>query len=99
MENAMTAKPVRKGGDPVPVPLKDVEGELSRRLRVAQEAGESPILRARMSNLVVFCDRQDLADQIAGEIPDIVTIHPARVLLLLAEPGAETADLSAAVAV
>ncbi len=95
----MTAKPARKGGHPIPVLLKDVEGELSRRLRVAQEADESPILRARMSNLVIFCDRQDLADQLAGEIPDIVTIHPARVLLLLAEPDGKTADLSAAVTV
>jgi glucose-6-phosphate dehydrogenase assembly protein OpcA len=95
----MTPKPERKGCQLTPVPLKDVESELSRRLKLTQGVGESPILCARMSNLLVFCDHHDLADQVAREIPDIVAIHPARVLLLLVEPDAETGDLTAAVAV
>jgi glucose-6-phosphate dehydrogenase assembly protein OpcA len=99
MENAMTPKPATKSGPLTPVPLKDVESELSRRLKLTQEVGESPVLRARMSNLIVFCDRQDLADQVAGELPDIVAIHPARVLLLLAEPSSELGELATSVAV
>jgi len=81
------------------VALKDVERELSRRMRIVQGPGDSPILRACMSNLVVYCDRQELADQVSLEIPDIVATHPARVLLLIAEPSAEAGELSAKVAV
>jgi glucose-6-phosphate dehydrogenase assembly protein OpcA len=81
------------------VALKDVERELNRRMRIVQGPGESPILRACMSNLVIYCDRQELADQVGLEIPDIVATHPARVLLLIAEPSAEAGDMSATVAV
>src|SRR5439155_9308130 len=70
----------------VSVGLHDIERELSRQMRALQGAGEAPVLRARMSNLVVFCDRPDMADRVAAQIPDIVAIHPARVLLLVGEP-------------
>jgi glucose-6-phosphate dehydrogenase assembly protein OpcA len=81
------------------VALKDVERELSRRMMAAQGPGESPILRACMSNLIIYCDRADLADQITKEIPEIVATHPARVLLLIAEPGPEAGDLVTTVGV
>src|SRR6266478_9125996 len=81
------------------VALKDVERELSRRMKAVQGPGESPILRACMSNLVVYCDRPELAEQVTQEIPEIVASHPARVLLLIAEPGTEAGDLITTVAV
>jgi len=81
------------------VALKDVESELTRRMRIVQGTGESPILRACMSNLVIYCDRPELADQVALEISEIVATHPARVLLLLAEPGSDSGDLTTTVAV
>lgn len=81
------------------VALKDVESELTRRMRIVQGPGDSPILRACMSNLVIYCDRPELANQVALEIPDIVATHPARVLLLIAEPSLEAGDLKATVAV
>ena len=37
---------------PVQVPLKDVERELDRQLKATQGPGESPVMRARMSNHV-----------------------------------------------
>ena len=81
------------------VALKDVERELSRRMKAVQGPGESPILRACMSNLIVYCDRPELAEQVTQEIPEIVASHPARVLLLIAEPGSEAGDLITTVGV
>jgi glucose-6-phosphate dehydrogenase assembly protein OpcA len=81
-----------------PVALRDVEAELSRRLKQAQGESEAPIQRARMSNLVIFCDGPDLAAIVSQEIPDILAIHPARVFLLVGEAltgaGEETAYVS-----
>ena len=81
------------------VALKDVERELSRRMQAVQGPGESPILRACMSNLIIYCDRAELADQIAQEIPEIVATHPARVLLLIAESESGDGDLTTTVSV
>jgi glucose-6-phosphate dehydrogenase assembly protein OpcA len=88
-----------KSGLTDPIALKDVERELNRRTSVVQGPGESPVLLARMSNLVIYCDRPELANEVANEIVEIVAAHPARVLLLLAEPSAEAGDLTATVAV
>jgi glucose-6-phosphate dehydrogenase assembly protein OpcA len=81
------------------VSLHDVERELSRRMKAVQGRGESPVLRACMSNLIVYCDRPELAEQVSEEIPEIVASHPARVLLLIAEPGSEKGDLVTTVGV
>jgi glucose-6-phosphate dehydrogenase assembly protein OpcA len=70
----------------VEVPLKDVERELNRQLKEAQGPGSAPVLRARMSNLVIYTTSAEQADEIAKEVPDIVAIHPARVFLLVNEP-------------
>ena len=51
-----TAAPVIQ--EKVSVPLRDVELELSRQMRALQGVDETPVLRACMSNLVIFCDRQ-----------------------------------------
>jgi glucose-6-phosphate dehydrogenase assembly protein OpcA len=84
--------------DSTPVALRDVEAELSRRLKEAQGTSDAPVQRARMSNLVVFCDSVALAETVAAQIADIIAIHPARVFLLVAEPadgaGEETAFVS-----
>src|SRR5258708_16808398 len=79
--------PVRNTTSDV-VPLKNVERELGRRLRVIEGLGKAPVLRACMSNLVVFCDTPELATRIIGELPAIVAAHPARVLLLCVDPDA-----------
>jgi glucose-6-phosphate dehydrogenase assembly protein OpcA len=81
----------------VTVPLGDIEAELSRQMRALQGVEVTPVLRARMSNLVIFCDRKDTAESVAAQVPDIVAVHPARVLLLIGEPGPENADIAATV--
>lgn len=82
---------------PAPVELKDVERELDRQLKAAQGPGEAPVVRARMSNLVVYTDRQDLCDFVTDQIPDIVAIHPTRVLLLQVDPGMTGTGVAASV--
>lgn len=70
------------------VPLKGVERELGRRLRAIEGLGKGPVLRACMSNLVIYCDTPELAARVSGELPAIIAAHPARVLLLCADPEA-----------
>ena len=72
----------------ITVPLHDVERELARQMKALQDEDQAPVLRARMSNLVIFCNRREAADNITAQIPDIGAVHPARVLLLLADGDA-----------
>ena len=51
------------------VALRDVESELSRRMKLIQGATQAPVLRARMSNLVIFCGSAELASSIAEQVP------------------------------
>jgi glucose-6-phosphate dehydrogenase assembly protein OpcA len=81
----------------VSVSLRDVERELDRQLKAAQGPGEAPVVRARMSNLVIFCDSAERARQVDGVVPDVVAIHPARVLLLVSEPGSKADELEVSV--
>lgn len=92
---AITASAVPEQG--VEVPLRGVEGELSRQLRVMHGEGNAPVNRVRMSTLVVFTDRPETAPELMAELSEVVTVHPARVLLLVG--GAAVAGLTAAVRV
>jgi glucose-6-phosphate dehydrogenase assembly protein OpcA len=71
---------------PATVPLWEVERELSRQLQARQDAAV-PVVRARMSNLVIFCNQPAKADQVDWGISEVVAIHPARVLLLVEAPS------------
>jgi glucose-6-phosphate dehydrogenase assembly protein OpcA len=82
-----------------PVPLRDVEQEISRQMKELQGTGESPVLRARMSNLVIYCNSQESAEGVLAQIPGVVAIHPARVLLLVGEAAAPNRDITATVRV
>lgn len=73
------------------VPLEDVERALSHLLNKVQAPGEMPARKARMSNLIVYCATEEQANLAAATIPAIVSVHPARVLLLVGEvQGAAT---------
>ncbi len=84
---------------PASVALADIERTLSRQLKALQAPGEAPVLRACMSNLIIFCNSAEAAEALTAEVPAIVAIHPARVLLLVGESAAETKDLTASVCV
>ena len=81
------------------VPLRDVERTLARQMKALQGPGAAPVQRARMSNLVIFCNSLEQAIQINAQIPEIEAVHPARALLLVGEPGGEERDVTARVTV
>jgi glucose-6-phosphate dehydrogenase assembly protein OpcA len=83
----------------VTVPLKDVERELSRQMKVLQGDHHAPVTRVRMSNLVIFCNREDVAADVAAKVPDVVAVHPARVMLLVGGSESANGGLTAAVRV
>ena len=80
----------------VSIPLREVEAELARQMQPLRGTGERPVQFARMSNLVIFCDQREQAERISAEVPSVVAIHPARVLLLLGEAGPDEAPVTAA---
>jgi glucose-6-phosphate dehydrogenase assembly protein OpcA len=92
----VTAPPPFAPSGSVPVSLRDVESELARQINVLQGGGEHLVQYARMSNLVIFCDQRERAESLAADVPNVIAIHPARVLLLLGEGGSEDAPLTAA---
>jgi glucose-6-phosphate dehydrogenase assembly protein OpcA len=73
------------------VPLSAIEKELARQLGEGEDNADAqtPQLRARLSNLVIYCNRSEQADTVTRAVPEIVAVHPARVLLVVGEPGAE----------
>ncbi len=83
----------------VEVPLGSVERELGRRLKGAYGPGDAPVHRARMSNLIVYCTDDVRAAEVESLIPEIVKIHPARVLLLVADEHLKEADVKASILV
>ncbi len=77
-----------------PVAVEDVEQVLNQRIAALQTSPVDVVMPARMSNLVVYCDTAELARDISGMIPRIMALHPARVLLLLAQSEVAGADLT-----
>jgi glucose-6-phosphate dehydrogenase assembly protein OpcA len=78
---------------PVDVALSDVEPELSKLMRQVHSPGEAPVHRARMSNLIVHCQTAERAAEIEPLIPEVVAIHPARVLFLIADDHSGSAEI------
>jgi glucose-6-phosphate dehydrogenase assembly protein OpcA len=79
---------------PKRVDVSAVEGELSRHWQMVNQRTHEVrmVARACMANLIAFCSTRGQADDVAREIPAIVQQHPARVLLLVVDDGAEGAD-------
>ncbi len=82
MEDAVTTTDHAEDCDAKTVPIRQVERELNRQLKCMQGPGVAPVVRAGLSNLVIYCNSSALAEQVGREVPAIVAIHPARVLLL-----------------
>ena len=81
------------------VPLRDVEAMLARQMKALQGPGAAPVQRARMANLVIFCNSLEQAILINCQVPEIEAVHPARVIVLVGEPGPEERDVTARVTV
>lgn len=75
--------------------ISDIESGLGRLwAQFNQDIGDNHtvIMRACMSNLIIYCDTAQEAEIINQEIAAIVDIHPARVLLLI-DNGAPSGGL------
>ena len=81
------------------VPLGRVEAELTSQLKAAQPGFEAPLQRVRMSNLIIYCNCVDHLCRAETVVPAIIASHPARVLLLLADPAGSKEDITASVLV
>jgi glucose-6-phosphate dehydrogenase assembly protein OpcA len=81
------------------VPLGEVERTLARQMKALQGPGAAPVQRARMANLVVFCNSLEQAIQINAQIPEVEAVHPARAILVVGEPSREERDVTARVTV
>ncbi|MFZ2168632.1 MAG: glucose-6-phosphate dehydrogenase assembly protein OpcA [Methylococcaceae bacterium] len=72
---------------PKRVRIADIEAELGVLWAQFNQntSGGHTVMRACMSNLIIYCDNVKEAQLISQEIAAIVDIHPARVLLLVAD--------------
>jgi glucose-6-phosphate dehydrogenase assembly protein OpcA len=86
-------------GTPVSIPVHQVERELARQFAALQAEAKAPVVRARMSNLVIYCDTPKSADTIAEQLPAVVAVHPARVLLLVGDRAESEPGIRASVSV
>jgi hypothetical protein len=90
--------------------VRAVEQELANLWRaadrdVAPSRGSTPggapttaSVRACMSNLLVLCRSQAEASRTMVDLPEVLAVHPARALVLVAGPGPGPAGLEACVA-
>ncbi len=100
MANAAASEIGAPESGPVDVPLARVDAELNRRLKDARSDSREPAHRVRMSNLIIYCDDSEKMCSAEPLVPEIVANHPARVLLLLADPaGSNGGDVKASVLV
>ncbi|WP_435007027.1 glucose-6-phosphate dehydrogenase assembly protein OpcA [Tundrisphaera lichenicola] len=99
MTDMGTTQIVPSEADDQHLPLGRVDAELDRRLEIAQSRSTIPLRRVRMSNLIIYCSHPDQGCQIEGLIPEIIAIHPARVLLLVVDSTAPRGDVTASVQV
>ncbi|MBI3407702.1 MAG: glucose-6-phosphate dehydrogenase assembly protein OpcA [Planctomycetes bacterium] len=77
--------------------LSQIEVVLAQQVNAGKDPNEEPVRKARMSNLVVYCDQPQVFETIQNTVPDIVAQHPARVILVVKEPGEVDGQVQGAV--
>ena len=89
--------PIVSVADPIPVDLASVESVLTRLWRhepTGPDSSQGVLTRACMSNLIIVCRGKEQAGVLTREVDTIVSRHPSRVLLLVADargPGLSSA--------
>jgi glucose-6-phosphate dehydrogenase assembly protein OpcA len=81
------------------VPLRDVERTLAQQMKALQGSGAAPVQRARMANLVIFCNSLEQAILVNAQIPEVEAVHPARAIVVVGEQSREECDVTARVTV
>ncbi len=101
--NAVTPAAQLVAFEPKAVDVDAIERELgalwrqSTRAPLHEAASAAPagVMRACMSNLLIFCGTQDAANSIARDVASIVHEHPARVLLFAEDGRRPAAEIEA----
>jgi glucose-6-phosphate dehydrogenase assembly protein OpcA len=81
------------------VDLAGVERELARQFKVLQGEESVPVPRARLSNLIIYCDNAARANAVDEQVPAFCAAHPARVLVLVGDRTAPDGPVTAEVSV
>jgi glucose-6-phosphate dehydrogenase assembly protein OpcA len=76
------------------VPVEELENALADGLHSLQAETGSPVIRAHLSNLIIYCQKPEVAQTLRSEIPEVLNIHPARVLLLVGKPGSQAGPVT-----
>jgi len=87
--------------DPIQVGIAGIESGLGRLWAQFNQAisGGYTVMRACMSNLIIYCDTVQEAEIIGGEIAAIVDAHPSRVLLLVGKGNPNDGSIEARIAI
>ncbi len=83
----------------VPVELKNVDRELNQQIQKLLGPTEAPIQRARMANLVIYCEGVQGRDEMNAQLSEILTHHPARVILLVGDPEGKRPDIQSSITI
>jgi glucose-6-phosphate dehydrogenase assembly protein OpcA len=74
-------------------------GMLWAQFNHANGGEHSVVMRACMSNLIIYCDTPQEAETISHEIAAIVDVHPARILLLMGNGTPSESSIEAQIAI
>lgn len=74
-------------------------GMLWAQFNQANSGGHTVVMRACMSNLIIYCDTPQEAEIISQEIAAIVNVHPARILLLVGNGKPNEGSIEAHIAI
>ncbi len=87
----LTSHPTRE------VDLAAIERELNQLWKPPEGDGamHDALVRACMSNLIIYCATREQARDVAAQVPAIVRAHPCRVLLLVGEAENPEDDIDA----
>jgi glucose-6-phosphate dehydrogenase assembly protein OpcA len=77
------------------VTLKDIPTELARQHQLLQGTDATPLNRARMSNLIIYCGTPAQAEALSADVGELLANHPARVILLVADPTPADPEVTA----
>ena len=101
MNPAMTALKVKTQA-PKSVSIAQIEPGLEllwAQFNQANSDDHAVVMRACMSNLIIYCDTPQQAETIGQEIAAIVDVHPARVLLLMGNGSPSEGAIEARIAI
>ena len=94
VSKVITQAPTRVGIGQIESGLDLLWAQFNQAISVGQT-----VMRACMSNLIIYCDTPQEADIISQEITAIVNVHPARILLLVGNGQPSEGAIEARIAI